>query len=165
VAHAAPSIVIAEPLRDQGELYFDYLTWAGFHVRLAATGAEVLDASLTASPDVIITNFMLGDCTAPELCVRVHSHVATKSVPVIVLSTSMGSADADRAVDAGCVAVLTKPVLPEALLSEVRKCLRRSQTLEASAARLHRRAMKARGDAASSVRRAQDIVTKTRRRK
>jgi two-component system cell cycle response regulator DivK len=165
LVQALPSIVIAEPLRDQRELYGDYFAWAGFDVRLAASGLEVVAQSLEARPDVIVTNFILGDCHAPDLCVRLHQHPATSTVPIIVLRTSMGSADIDQAVDAGCAAILTKPVLPEILLSEVQKCLRHSRVLRATATRVRARAARVRGEAQSVLHRSRDVTAKYRRRK
>jgi CheY-like chemotaxis protein len=160
-----PSIVIAEPLRDQRELYGDYFAWAGFQVRLAASGHEVVEQVLETCPDVIVTNFILGDCHAPDLCVRVHQHPSTSAVPIIVLRTSIGTADIEEAFDAGCAAILTKPVLPEILLSEVQKCLRRSRTLRARATPLRARSEKVRGDAQSALHRSKNLAAKYRRRR
>jgi CheY-like chemotaxis protein len=160
-----PSIVIAEPLRDQRELYGDYFAWAGFHVRLAASGDEVVEQSLQTCPDVIVTNFILGDCDAPDLCVRVHHHPSTKTVPIIVLRTSIGSADIEQAVAAGCAVILTKPVLPESLLSEVQKCLRHTPAIRETSPRPRREAGKAREEAASASHPSSDHGVKHRARK
>jgi CheY-like chemotaxis protein len=163
--HVLPSIVIAEPLRDQRELYGDYFAWAGFHVRLAASGLEVVEQSLQTCPDVIVTNFILGDCHAPDLCMRVHHHPSTKTVPIIVLRTSVGTADIEHAVAAGCAAILTKPVLPESLLSEVQKCLRQSRALRATSTRPRRRAAKVSEEAGSASHPSSDPGAKDRNRK
>jgi hypothetical protein len=81
------------------------------------------------------------------------------------LRTSIGPADLDEAVHAGCAAILMKPVLPEILLSEVQKRLRRSHALRKAATALRGRAAAVRKDADTVLHRSKDLVIRHRRRK
>jgi len=110
-----------EPTRD---MYKEWLTYCGFRVVEASTANQALEIAHSLHPNLITTGIGLRDgddgCV---LCEQLKHADDTKSIPVLVVTGWAMGGHVERARDAGCDAVLLKPVPPSVLLSEIQKLL------------------------------------------
>jgi two-component system, OmpR family, KDP operon response regulator KdpE len=98
------------------------LTAHGYHVRVAADGAEGLRAA-AEHPDVIVLDLGLPDLDGTEVIKGVRGW---SPVPIIVLSARTDSVDKVQALDAGADDYVTKPFGMDELLARLRAAVRRS---------------------------------------
>src|SRR5581483_9346445 len=101
------------------------LEGAGYHVREAATGAEGLSEALRERPDLITLDVKLPDMLGFEVAERLRAESGTAGIPIVHISASFTSTDAQvRGLAQGADAYLTSPLEPQLLLATVRALLR-----------------------------------------
>src|SRR3954463_10035484 len=105
---------IAEPLAET-------LTREGFHLEVAGTAADALDAAARVRPDLILLDLMLPDGSGYDVCREVRRE---SQVPIIMLTARGDEADrvlglelgpdasVDRPFSAGEVPARARAVLP-----------------------------------------------------
>jgi two-component system cell cycle sensor histidine kinase/response regulator CckA len=140
------------------------LSWlfrdAGFDVMEAGSGAEALRL-VGHKPDLVVLDVSLPDINGIEVCRRIKSDPATRSVPVLhVSAVYVASGDRSHGLEAGADAYLIKPVEPRELLATVRALLRIHEAEEKArgAAQEWRTTFDAIGDAVCLVDAAGNIV-------
>ena len=99
------------------------LTAHGYHVLLAPDGGAALRAAADGHPDVVVLDLGLPDMDGTEV---IEGLRGWSSVPIIVLSARVGSADTVRALDAGADDYVTKPFGMAELLARLRAAVRRA---------------------------------------
>jgi hypothetical protein len=63
------------------------------------------------------------------LCRLLRDDIATRTIPIVVVTADAFAQDVGRAREAGATQVLVKPCLPEVLLAEMRRVLAQSREL------------------------------------
>jgi len=101
----------------------------GFAVAEAEDGAEALEASISAHPDVIVLDLGLPDMDGIDVVKKVREH---SKVPVIILSVREDESDKIAALDAGADDYLTKPFNAGELMARIRTIMRRLTVNEES---------------------------------
>src|SRR6476620_4699397 len=132
-AHVSGRVVVVEDDPLQAESLAFILRQEGYHVDLAATGAEALAAARTQPPpDTILLDVALPDLSGVEVVRRVR---AGSTVPIIMLTARRNEIDKITGLDAGADDYVTKPFSHGELLARIRAQIRRSQggTLAADA--------------------------------
>jgi CheY-like chemotaxis protein len=124
-AKEQPLILVVDDFRDNREMYAEYLQYSGFRVAEATNGQEALDRAFELRPDVIIMDLSLPGMDGWEATRRIKSDGRTNAIPVIALTGHALAGHAQSALEAGCDGVLTKPCLPDKLVKEVRRTLKR----------------------------------------
>lgn len=120
-----PVIVVADDDRDTRELYRACFDLSGFLTAEASTGEEAIAAAERLLPDVLLTDLILPDIDGFAVARRVKQQEKTSATQVILL-TGFSLADLQRhAAEAGIVRALLKPCLPDVMLREVRRALKR----------------------------------------
>lgn len=99
------------------------LVRAGYDVAEAENGEEALFKVATEKPDLIILDVMMPEMDGIEVCQKLRSEPETAELPVIMLSAKTGSYYKNRSKDAGATKYLTKPIIPDLLLSHIADCL------------------------------------------
>lgn len=108
-------ILVVEDNEDLRALFRDALSAAGFDVTEAGDGLQALQRLHNDLPDLVVLDLRL-----PMLSgVDVHESIRSRDVPIVVVSGSPEDLG-DRPVEC----VLTKPVMPEQLVTTVRRCVR-----------------------------------------
>ena len=137
----SPVILVVDDDRDTRELYGLVFEVSGYgHVE--ADGVEnAVEVARRVRPDVILTDWMLGDGDGIALCESLHRHGRTRRTPIIAvtgMSLSPKSGPAPRQL--GCEMFLIKPVDVDALVRAVSNTLQIAQarSLRAAAVRLRR---------------------------
>ena len=107
------TVLLIEPHPETARTYAETLERAGLRVETAANSDGRSDG---LAPDVVVISVP----SVEQSLVRIVAHGRT--VPRIVLSSE--PADADRAAELDCAAVLIRPVMYDDLVKEVRRSLK-----------------------------------------
>lgn len=94
-----------------------------YEVAIAHTGAAGLDAAASHPPDLVLLDLGLPDIDGMDV---LHALRGWSSVPVVVLSARLGSADKVQALDSGADDYVTKPFGMDELLARIRAATRRA---------------------------------------
>ena len=90
----------------------------------AATGAEALRLAASVMPDLILLDVGLPDIDGISVCERLRASLATRDIPIIMVTALTDVASKIRALEAGADEFLSKPLDDQALLARVRSLLR-----------------------------------------
>ena len=82
----------------------------GHAVRAANSLAEAERALAEEEPAMIVLDLNLPDGNGLELTRRLKSDPRTASIPILACTAAVLPADEDRALEAGCAALITKPI-------------------------------------------------------
>jgi two-component system, OmpR family, response regulator RegX3 len=115
---------IAEPLAET-------LTREGFHLQVAGTAADAVDAFASARPDLILLDLMLPDGSGFDVCREVRR---TSQVPIIMLTARGDEADRVIGLELGADDYVVKPFSAREVTARVRAVLRRTAQAAAPAA-------------------------------
>ena len=97
-----------------------------YRVVTASDGQEALEEARRERPDLIITDLVMPRMNGIELVKQLKSQLATRYIPIIML-TARKEVDAEvEVMEAGADDYLTKPVNPKRLLARVGRFLKRS---------------------------------------
>ncbi|MGB8487302.1 MAG: response regulator [Xanthobacteraceae bacterium] len=116
-------ILVVEDQMDNRQILRDLLGNAGYTLVEAENGEEALAAVAKQRPDLILMDIQLPVMDGYEATRRIKSDPATKSIPIIVITSYALSGDEGKALAAGCDAYVTKPYSPRQLLAKVREFL------------------------------------------
>ncbi|TQM83343.1 two-component system KDP operon response regulator KdpE [Saccharothrix saharensis] len=103
------------------------LSARGYSVLTAHDGTEALKAAAEGRPDVVVLDLGLPDVDGTEVIAGLRGWT---TVPIIVLSARVDSADKVEALDAGADDYVTKPFGMDELLARLRAAVRRSALAE-----------------------------------
>src|SRR3954454_7920363 len=115
---------IAEPLAET-------LTREGFHLEVAGTAADALDAAARVRPDLILLDLMLPDGSGYDVCREVRRE---SQVPIIMLTARGDEADRVIGLELGADDYVVKPFSAREVTARVRAVLRRTAAAAAPAA-------------------------------
>lgn len=90
-------------------------------------GRDLLARIDQVRPDVILCDVVMPDLNGYDICQRIKSEPATLHIPVVLLTGTFEPFDRDRALAAGCDAIVTKPFEAKELIATVEDLLMRSQ--------------------------------------
>jgi CheY-like chemotaxis protein len=89
------------------------------------SGRELLTRLGEVRPDVVLCDVVMPDMSGYEVCQTLKSGSETLGIPVILLTGTFEPFDRDRALAAGCDAIVTKPFEARELIGTVEELLRR----------------------------------------
>ena len=103
-------VLVVDDDRDNREMLSEFLSFSGFDVSSASDGAEALSRAVALRPSVVLMDIALpGIMDGLETTRRIRLEPALKHAVVIAV-TGLASPDTyQRAIYAGCRAVVTKP--------------------------------------------------------
>lgn len=105
------------------------LTYKGFSVLTAATGAEALSLAVAAKPDLIVLDLLLPDFSGIEVC-RSLRFRETKTLPILMLTAKDERTDKILGLESGADDYITKPFDFEELVARIRAALRRVESMQ-----------------------------------
>lgn len=97
----------------------EMLAAQGYKVRPVTSGAQALQAAVTAPPDLVLLDINMPGMTGYDVCLQLKAQPATRDVPVIFMSARDEVLDKIRAFEVGGVDYVTKPFHLEELLARV----------------------------------------------
>ena len=104
------TILIVEDNETNLKLFRDVLEANGFQTRTAVTGHAALTALKAEAPDLIVMDIQLPDISGLQVTRLVRDDPALASVPIIAVTAFAMSGDAERILEAGCDAYMSKPI-------------------------------------------------------
>jgi DNA-binding response OmpR family regulator len=105
-----------------------HLTRAGYRVLTAASGREALDTVARQNPDLIILDLMLPDIDGFGVCEILRRHVATATIPIVILSAWATNDARHLGLELGALDYMTKPFSPKKLVERVQQLLSLRET-------------------------------------
>lgn len=101
----------------------DSLEFSGFHVLTAFNGLEALDVVEKDRPDLIVLDIGMPKLDGWEVCRRLKSNDATKSIPVIILTAYAQMSDQKKGTALGAERFISKPCDLTYLVEEINALL------------------------------------------
>jgi DNA-binding response OmpR family regulator len=117
-------ILVVEDDPDQLEAIRGNLKNAGFAIGTASNGVDALTKTRTVLPDLIVLDLMLPRLNGLDICRTLRENPATAFIPVIMLTGMDSYFTRVAGFEAGINVFLTKPYLPEELISKVKELLK-----------------------------------------
>ena len=118
-----PLILIVDDSEDARDMCSELLMFHGFRTETASTGLEAIEKAVRLVPAVILMDLSLPGMDGWEATRRLKADERTRMIPVVAVTGHALAGHSESARQAGCDAFVTKPVLPDDLVAEVRRVL------------------------------------------
>jgi CheY-like chemotaxis protein len=119
-----PIVLVVDDHVDSRDLLAAVLREIGVSLAEAGTGKEALERlNALPLPNLVFLDLSLPDCHGTEIVRALKADERTSGIPVIALSASVRAADKELATAAGCDGFIEKPLLPDDVVSLVRRVL------------------------------------------
>ncbi len=118
-----PKVLVVDDFAAGRDLSAEYLTYRGYEVATAEDGAKAIEKAKEFLPDAILMDLSLPEIDGWEATRRLRADELTKEIKIIALTAHALESEKQRALDAGCDEVVTKPVVPRDLEEVVRRQL------------------------------------------
>jgi CheY-like chemotaxis protein len=112
-------ILLVEDTQDNRAIAELILREAGHTVLSVADGESGMAAAAALHPDLILMDLALPFVDGWEATRRLKADPATRDIPVVAFTAHVLQEDADRAREAGCIALIAKPFEIDALLGQI----------------------------------------------
>lgn len=116
-----PVVLVVDDHEESRTIARLVLERAGFRVAEASTGSEGLRLAGSLRPAAVLLDLIMPGLDGWELARQLHTNPVTSRAAIIALTALATPEDHDRALLAGCDAVLTKPVRPIRIVETVQE--------------------------------------------
>jgi cyclic di-GMP phosphodiesterase len=128
-AHAAqaattPRVLVVDDIEANRRLIASFLTRDGYTVEFAADGRAAVDRVMEDPPDLVLMDVLMPYVNGFEACQALKRHVATRLVPVVLVTALQNTEDRIRGIDAGADDFVSKPFNAHELRARVRSLIR-----------------------------------------
>lgn len=120
---SSQDILYVEDEEDYQLLVVKILERAGFHVRVADTGAAGLAALEEKCPDLLILDINLPDALGYDICQKLRDQKQFQDLPILMLTVRRRPEEWLRGFSHGATDYIAKPINPPELLERVMSCL------------------------------------------
>jgi len=96
---------------------------AGFEVRLAKNGEEVIQSVEASVPDLILLDAMMPKRDGYDVCQTLRTNPALKNLPIIMLTAKSRDVERQKGMALGATDYITKPFSTRDLVETVRRHL------------------------------------------
>jgi CheY-like chemotaxis protein len=120
VTTTPPRVLVVDDSEVIRELISVNLELEGFEVCTAEDGQDALDRIEQIRPDVVTLDVVMPRLDGFATAARLRSNVATRDIPLVMVSAAAQEGDLRRGREIGVNAYITKPFQPEELVQVVR---------------------------------------------
>lgn len=120
-------ILVVDDEADVMDMLVLNLRAAGFLVVTVEDGASALTKVRSESPSLIILDLMLPQMSGLEVCKVLKSDLATRHIPIIMLTAKAEEVDKIVGLELGADDYVTKPFSPRELILRINRSLRRGK--------------------------------------
>ena len=99
------------------------LTSKGYNVEVAMDGKSALELVANMKPDLVLLDIMLPEIDGFEVCRQIKANMATRHIPVIMLSAKKGKKDLVMGEQAGADWYITKPFKSAMVIETIQRLL------------------------------------------
>ena len=117
--------LIVEDEQEIADLVKWHLGREGVDSVIARSGRKALELARKNPPDLVVLDLMLPDLDGLEVCRRMRSNNATKSVPIVMLTAKGSESDIVTGIETGADDYVTKPFSPKVLMARLQNAMRR----------------------------------------
>ncbi len=103
------------------ELAVDLLEIDGYEVLTATTAEEGIELAQKETPDLILMDISLPGIDGLEATRILKKDKKVKDVPIVAMSAHAMTGDKEKAMEAGCVGYITKPIDTKSLVEKVKE--------------------------------------------
>lgn len=89
-------------------------------VLMATSGAKALTLCREDPPDVVLLDVVMPTMDGHEVCTRLQADAATRSIPVIFVTSHTDAAEETRGLELGAVDFISKPINPAVVRARVK---------------------------------------------
>lgn len=125
-------IMVVDDEADIRELIRFNLEKEGFEVVSVSDGETALEEARLRQPDLILLDVMLPGMDGVEVCFKLKSDVAFKSIPIVMLSAKSDESDQLVGLKIGADDYLVKPFSPKVLVAKIGAIIRRGDVVSSS---------------------------------
>lgn len=122
--HDQPLLLVVEDNPTNLALVRAVLTRAGFKILEAQTAEEARQLLATVRPDMIVMDIQLPGIDGLTFTRQPKADPATATSPIVALTAHAMQEDRQRALDAGCVGYIAKPINTRTFADELTRLLR-----------------------------------------
>jgi CheY-like chemotaxis protein len=122
-----PRILYVEDSAQNRDIVRRYLS-DEFEVIEAEDGEHGVERVIRDTPDLVLMDLSLPRLDGWEATRRLKANASVKHIPVIALTAHASREDQSRAMDAGCIDYLTKPIDRDLLITSIKKQLKKAKT-------------------------------------
>jgi CheY-like chemotaxis protein len=119
----AKSVLVIEDNELNMKLIRTLLQLRGYHVLEAVDAETGIELSRKEKSDLILMDIQLPGMNGLEATRLIKENSATKKVPVVALSSYAMNGDKEKAIEAGCIDYITKPIDTKRFLEKLEKYL------------------------------------------
>lgn len=119
-------VLVIEDHPDNLRLMGYSLLQAGYEVMAARTGEKGVRLAQETRPNFIITDINLPDMDGYEVVRRIRAAAASKSIPIIAITSHAMAGDRERIVTCGCTGYFEKPIDPLTIMDQIHQLLAES---------------------------------------
>ncbi len=116
-------VLVAEDEPDIRMLTSFSLRYGGFEVIEAADGLEAVRLAEREHPDAILLDVRMPRMDGLAACKAIKANPTLANIPIVFLSALGQDAEIDSGRDAGAVAYILKPYVPDELIAQMRKII------------------------------------------
>ncbi len=120
---STPLILVVEDNETNQMLALAVLQRDGYRVTVAGSADEARQRLQESTPDLILMDLQLPGEDGLALTRQLRADTATTPIPIVAMTAHAMDGDAQRAIDAGCIGYISKPIDTRALAEQVRKHL------------------------------------------
>jgi CheY-like chemotaxis protein len=95
----------------------------GYALITAKNGKQAVEKALAEKPDLILMDIMMPEVDGFEACKRLRQLEATRTIPIIMVTTRSEQANVENGFNSGCNDYVTKPIDRMELVSKIRNYL------------------------------------------
>lgn len=150
---------------DTRQMYAEYLKLSAWEIDEASDGREALAKAISHPPDIVVTETHLPGISGYDLCSLLREDPVTAGILLVVVTADVRAVDRERAMDSGADLVLTKPCLPDYLVSEIGRLSERSSELRRRSATIRRQIGPQLSRAEDVLKRAEETLRRHGRKK
>lgn len=126
-----PRLLLIEDEEDIAALIKLQADISGYSLHVEVDGLNGLIAIEREKPDLVVLDIMLPGQSGLDVCRKMKNNVATKDIPVIMISAKTEEIDQVLGLELGADDYVAKPFSPKVLFSRIKAVLRRGKEPEA----------------------------------
>jgi putative two-component system response regulator len=104
-----PKILVVDDEESNLKLIYSVMSTCGYEIETARNGLEALGKTKEFKPDLIFLDIMMPELNGVETCRRLKDDIATKNIPVVMITGLEDRESKIKSLEAGANDFLTKP--------------------------------------------------------